>query len=92
MGEQKQLFDVPATGEKINRRRPVELKTNKVNKTVAKKRYYLHRRLDATMFKIDGAARHIDSDYTSFEAVPVGQRYYIGQLIALGYNVQYKIL
>jgi hypothetical protein len=92
MGDQAKLFDIPATGKKISRRRPVDLKVNKVNKDVAKRRYYLHKQLDKKMFKIDGAKRHIDTDYTSFENIPVGDRYYIGQLIELRYSVQYKIL
>lgn len=59
-------------------------------KIVADKRYYYHRRLKH--YSIDAAKRLIDLPYERFEDIPVGDRYYIGQLISLGYNIQLKLI
>ncbi len=59
-------------------------------KKVADKRYYFHRRLKGK-YQIDGAKRTIALPYKAFEEVPIGDRYYIGQLISLGYNIQLNL-
>jgi len=89
-GEQALLFDLPAPVEKQSRRKDPAFNKIEVNHEVAKSRYYYHRRLDKNLFRIDGALRSIDCDFKSFEDIPVGPRFYVGRLIGLGYNVQYK--
>lgn len=86
------LFDVPATGHVVSRRKPASVDRIKVNHTLAKKRYYLHKRLVKAV-TIDGAKRTIEAPYKSFEEIPRGNtKYYIGQLLKLGYTIQYKLL
>ncbi|SDM39835.1 hypothetical protein [Pedobacter antarcticus] len=63
--------------------------TKKISK-VAAYRYYLHKRLKGK-YKINSEQRAIDLPYAKFNEVPTGDRYYIGQLIKLGYNVQLKL-
>lgn len=92
MGKQQLLFQVPATGVKVSKRKAATINRIKVDHTIAGRRYYLHRRLDRNMFTVDGATRIIDSRYNTFEEIPRKQQRYIRDLVALGYNVQYKIL
>lgn len=62
-----------------------------VNKELAKRRYYYHRRIKA-VFPIEGAQRTIDiSPFQSLsELKPIYQKY-INELIKLGYNFQTTI-
>lgn len=56
------------------------------------RRYYLHRVL-RSQFKIDAENREIDiTPYRSAADIPVPYRWYVGQLIKLGYNAQLKLL
>jgi hypothetical protein len=41
--------------------------------------------------KVDGKKKTLDVPYAKFEDIPIGQRYYVGQLIKAGYNAQYKL-
>lgn len=63
---------------------------NPQKRKAAHKRYYYHRRLK-DKYAIDGAKRLIDLPFEKFEDIPIGDRYYIGQLISLGYNIQLKL-
>lgn len=93
---------MPETGHRVSKRKALNLDRIKVNHEIAKDRYYYHRRLDKTIFMVDGATRIINCNYKSLEEIPegtrgyndhkVGQRHYITQLIRLGYNVQYKLI
>jgi len=95
------LFNVPATGTRQSKRKPASLDRIKVNHELAKSRYYYHRRLDRSLFKIDGATRIIECDFACLEDIPegnrpygehkAGQRHYIRELVNLGYNVQFKL-
>lgn len=85
---QLQLFPVPGGGKK---KTTAGISTRpKVNRKLAKKRYYLHKQL-SDEFNLQGADRIIDAPYRAFTDIPVGQRYYIGQLIELGYQVPIKL-
>jgi hypothetical protein len=86
------LFDVPATGRKTSKRKAPSVQTIKVNHQLAKKRYYLHRRLK-DVFPIDGAKRIIDvKPYKRLRDIPVGPRYYVAELLKLGYTIQLEIV
>lgn len=65
---------------------------NRVNRQIAKRRYYLHKQLDRELFTLDKVTREIQAPgFRHFTDIPVGQRYYIGQLLELGYKIQYEI-
>lgn len=85
------LVNIPATGKPISKRKAPSVDRIKVNHELAKKRYYYHRRLKY-FCTIDGANRTIDVPHKCFEDIPQGPRFYVGQLIGMGYNVQYKLL
>lgn len=56
------------------------------------RRYYLHQVIKKS-FPVNAISREIDiSPFRSFNEIPVPERYYVGQLIKLGYNVQLKLL
>jgi hypothetical protein len=56
------------------------------------RRYYLHGVLKQK-FKVDAESRSIDiSPYRCASEIPVPYRWYVGQLIKLGYNAQLKLL
>lgn len=56
------------------------------------RRYYLHRVLK-TKFKVDAKSRSIDiAPFRSASEIPIPWRWYVGQLIKLGYNAQLKLL
>ncbi|MGB4775716.1 MAG: hypothetical protein WBP45_11115 [Daejeonella sp.] len=57
---------------------------------VQDRRYYLHRKLKGK-YTIDADKRTISVPQQSFEAIPVGDRYYVGQLIQMGYNMQFQL-
>lgn len=61
-----------------------------IKKKVAARRYYLHKVLKKK-YNLDGDNRTIEVPHSSFVEIPIGDRYYIGQLIELGYNVQLKL-
>jgi hypothetical protein len=61
------------------------------NRKIANRRYYLHKQLKGK-YEIDGVNRTIDVPHKRFKDIPVPDRYYIGQLIKMGYNAQFKIL
>jgi hypothetical protein len=89
--DQPVLFNVEITGKKVSKRKAPSVPVIKVNHELAKKRYYLHRRLKG-IFPIDGTKREIDvKHYRSLKEIPVGPRWYVKQLIKLGYNVQLTI-
>ncbi|HVW97519.1 MAG TPA: hypothetical protein VHA56_16215 [Mucilaginibacter sp.] len=79
------------------------MEKNKVNHVIAKDRYYYHRRLDKDLFDLDPDTRiirckfpcrclnDIPASQRTYRGEPTGQRYYISELIALGYNVQYEL-
>lgn len=55
------------------------------------RRDYLHRVLKERKFNIDVDLRQVDIPYKSFGEIPVPERYYVGQLIKLGYNIQLRL-
>lgn len=55
------------------------------------RRYYVHRVLK-NHFRIDAEKREVDiSPYSSAAEIPIPYRWYVGQLIKLGYNIQLKL-
>lgn len=53
---------------------------------------YWKRRLKKSKISVDLNTREVDvSPYTEFKDIPVGPRYYVGQLMKAGFNVQIKI-
>jgi len=53
---------------------------------------YLYRKVREADFTIDPGLREIDVfPYQSFNEIPVGPRYYVGQLMKAGFYVQMKI-
>ncbi|WP_432328886.1 hypothetical protein ACRQ5D_10780 [Mucilaginibacter sp. P25] len=91
MHNQGLLFNVP---EKLifkaNKKKPAELEINRINRKVARRRYYLHKQLpdDFTVF---AAGRRIKCEYQSFMDIPVGPRWYVSELIKMGYEIQFKL-
>jgi len=64
-----------------------------MKKDVAQRRYYLNRTLKKIKeVELDPITRTIRLPYKSFEQIPIGVRFYIGQCIQLQYNVQYELL
>ena len=61
------------------------------NKKINNRRYYLHKKLKGK-YEIDGVLRTIDVPYKRFKDIPKPDRFYVGQLLKLGYNMQFKIL
>lgn len=53
--------------------------------------YYTARKLKAKGYQVDTANRSFDLPFTSINEVPVGDRYYVRQLIRLGFNHQLKM-
>lgn len=91
MSNQPVLFDVPVTGKKSNKRKPADLKINRINREVAKDRYWWHKNLPKTEFKVYASKRLIITSYKTFLDIPVGVRWYVSQLIDIRYNVQYEL-
>lgn len=60
------------------------------NKKVNNRRYYYHRLLK-DKYEINGVLRTIKVPYKEFKAIPVPDRYYVGQLIQMGYNMQLEL-
>ena len=57
-----------------------------------RRRYYLHNKARKYGIRINVVNRSLDiSPYTSFNEFPVPGRYYLGQLLKLGYNLQHKL-
>lgn len=55
------------------------------------RRYYIHRVLK-NHFRIDSEQREVDIyPYTSAADIPIPWRWYVGQLVKLGYNIQLKL-
>lgn len=53
---------------------------------------YWSRKVRNAGFVLDTNKRELDvTPFTQFKDIPVGPRYYVGQLIRAGYNVQLKI-
>jgi hypothetical protein len=86
------LFPLPPiTGKKPSKRKSPSFNRIKVDHTIAKQRYYSHRRLKE-YFPIDGAKRMIDvSPYQSLEEIPKRPQKHLRILIDLGYNAQTTI-
>jgi hypothetical protein len=91
MAQQEVLFEVPITGKKQSKAKPANVNINRINRKIAKRRYYLHKCLTSE-FVLDAVAREIKAPYNAFDEIPIGPRYYIGQLLRLGYKIQYKLL
>ena len=91
MDNQQVLFDVPITGVKASKKKDPDLKINRINREVAKDRYWYHKNLPKDKFSIQGSKRIIKTIYKSFMEIPVGERYWVNQLIKLNYNVQYEL-
>jgi len=64
---------------------------NKRVKTVAQRRYYMNRVLKGMKVDVNTNTMEIKLPYQSFDEIPVGLRFYIGQCIKLQYNVQYQL-
>jgi len=58
---------------------------------IAKRRYYIHRQLK-NKYPIDPDKMSVDIPYATFEEIPDGDRYWINQLLKIGYNVQIVLL
>ncbi len=57
-----------------------------------RKRYYLHAKMKEFGFTLDITRHEVDVfPYSCLEEIPVGPRYYVNQLIKMGYNVQIKM-
>ena len=53
---------------------------------------YLYRKVRDAGFILDPGLREIDVfPYLKFDDIPIGPRYYVGQLMKAGFNVQLKI-
>lgn len=59
----------------------------KRNRKTQAHRYYLQNCIEPPL-SVDGTTRIIEGPYTDFKSIPKGQRYYVGQLIKMGYNYQ----
>ena len=59
-------------------------------KTYHNRRYYLHQQLKGK-YQVDGRHRTIHLPYARFSDIPIPDRYYVGQLIRLGYNIQLNL-
>ncbi len=88
------LFDVPATGKKRTMPYASTREKLKVDRELARRRYYLHRQIqDLFNIEVNGAKRTINiAPYKTFADIPVGYRFYVGQLMKMGYNIQFEIL
>lgn len=51
----------------------------------------MNRVLKAEKVALDTKTRTIKLPYKSFEEIPIGLRFYIGQCILMQYNVQYEL-
>lgn len=91
MYDQPVLFDVAITGKKSHNRKPADVIINRVNREVAKNRYWYHKNLPKEQFKVKGSKRLIITTYKTFLDIPVGVRWYVSQLIDMNYNVQYEL-
>lgn len=85
------LFDVKPTGKVVSKRKSPAINRIKVDHEIAKKRYYLHRRINKR-YPLDGAKRVLELPYASFDTIPKKDQKYITKLIALGYNIQFKLV
>lgn len=90
------LFPLPdPTGKKASKAKPADVVVNRVNREIAKRRYYLHKQIpkDAP-FKIDADNRRILTNYAGhFDELPKGRlRWVLGQLIGMGYELRYTAL
>lgn len=57
------------------------------------RRYYYHSALKRLGIEVEGATRTIElALYDSFQDIPVPTRWYVNQLLKMGYNAQFKIL
>lgn len=57
------------------------------------RRYRLHRMARRYGIKVDAEKRQLDIEpYKTFLDFPVPGRYYLNQLLKLGYNIQLKLL
>jgi hypothetical protein len=54
------------------------------------RKYYLISRVENT-YPTDVKKRTIEVPYPDFESIPKPDRYYIGQLIKFGFNIQHKL-
>lgn len=54
------------------------------------RRYYLRERLKGR-FAINTADRSIKIPFASVDAIPIGDRYYVRQLLKMGYNCQLEL-
>jgi hypothetical protein len=59
-------------------------------KKMQDRRYYLHRKLKGK-YHINADKRTISCPHRTFTDIPRGDRYYVGQLIKLGYNLQLEL-
>jgi hypothetical protein len=59
----------------------------KRNPKTQARRYYLQNCLVEPL-SVNGTTHIITGPYVDFKSIPVGQRYYVGQLIEMGYNYQ----
>lgn len=95
MGEQILLIDIPATGKKASKAKPSDVLINRVNRQLAKRRYYLHKQLDKTMFSIDVVKREIRAPgFKCFTDIPPGAHHHgaVNELLKLGYKIQYELI
>lgn len=90
MGDQLLLIDIPVTGHKASKAKPADIEINRVNRRLAKRRYYWHKQL-TNEFIVFASIREIKAPYKCFTDIPVGPRYAIGKLLKLGYIIQYEI-
>jgi len=92
MSKQLTLIDIPATGTRATKSKPADVIINRINRKVARRRYYLHKQLkEFDEFTLFAAERRIKCQYQSFMDIPVGPRWYVSQLIKMGYEIQFKL-
>jgi hypothetical protein len=67
------------------------MKKRTIDRKIATRRYYFQKALKGKYRPIEGNKRSLDVPFKSFTDIPVGERYYVGKLIELGFNVQLKL-
>ena len=67
----------------------LDLKVRQLDKTQKqRKRSYLAKKLTDLGYRVDVKMRSIDIQFSSINEVPVGARYYVRQLLRLGFSKQ----
>lgn len=60
-------------------------------KKIHQKRYWAKTLRNKYDFIVDVRHREIRTEHENFEEVPIGARWYLGQLLKVGFTVQYNL-